>query len=536
MKTTLSPRPLPASATATQPLTNGAPVVGAPVGSAHIEGAPIASTADAYVQAASSASAAPLITPQASSTLAGVALAGVALEGARSLTSGGSDELAHVGLQGADILVHGAPVAPAQASAWWRVTAPAAGSSRSIAPDAAAHALARSLLASDDVTSAWRTLAASGDGFARLVSSTLGMTPSTVYAQVVDAHWERITGEGVDGAGYRSAAGALLESYLRFAAEHGALPTTEDVERMDRFGLEKQGLPALLATGACQSKLAHALDADFSWGRAMGLPPERVAGKSAVFADVELDATSELARTATHAIKKYGLTKALSLDGAAATLRGMRSGGALAISPVVLARAQALAASGDVVAAWRELARHGDDYGDSAAKIIEQRDAPRDFLAAVVDAHWRRIVGSERKAAHFDGVAQRHLDNYLALIARDGGKLPGTEAIERSYRHAVEAEGLPALVAIDALLSRADKSLPDSWLASIGVSEFSWGSVCGMPKERISYASEVFADLELNLLGELAATTLATLRRHFFVLLRPSNATYPLHAVRALFN
>ena len=95
---------------------------------------------------------------------------------------------------------------------------------------------------------------------------------------------------------------------------------------------------------------------------------------------------------------------------------------------------------------------------------------------------------------------------------------------------------LPALVAIDALLSRADRALPDSWLANIGVSELSWGAVCGMPKERIAYQSDVFADLHFAPATELALTTTATLRRHFFTLLRPSNASYPLNAVRELFS
>lgn len=495
---------------------------GAPIG-ANAATTSVAHASDAFVHDAGHPSS---LTPFSATE----AWTGVALEGAHALALGPRDL---VSVRGATIAVNGG--ASRVTLSWWRVTVPAAGGSRSMAPDVMAHARARALLASGELAGAWRALADSGDGFARLVSSTL-TTPSTVYSQVVDAHWERHTGQGVDGARYREAATALLEGYLAFASEHGALPSTEEIESLDRAGLAKLGLPAVLATGACQSKLAHDLDASFSWGRAMGLPPERIAARSTVFADVAFDATNELAKTAVHAVTKYGLNKALTLDGAAATLRGTGKGGSLSISPIVLARAQAFAASGEIARAWRELARHGDDYAESAAKIVSERDAPRDFLAAVVDAHWLRVVGADKKAAHFDAVAKRHIDNYLALVAGNGGKLPSTREIERSYRSAVEAEGLPALVAIDALLSRADCALPGSWLAKIGITELSWGAVCGMPKERIAYQSDVFADLDLDPATELALTTTATLRRHFFTLLRPSNASYPFHAVRELFS
>jgi hypothetical protein len=205
------------------------------------------------------------------------------------------------------------------------------------------------------------------------------------------------------------------------------------------------------------------------------------------------------------------------------------------VSPLVVLRAKERAANGDVAGAWRELARHGDDYAESAAKIIGQKDAPRDLLACIVDAHWLRVVGADAKAQHFDAVAVRHLANYLALVDKNGGKLPDTRAIERSYRDAVVVEGLPPLVAIDALLSRADTALPESWLAKLGVQEFSWGAMCGMPPERISYRSDVFADLDIDPTRELGATTLATLRRHPLAFLRPRNLPYTWNAIRELF-
>jgi hypothetical protein len=447
-----------------------------------------------------------------------------------------SSSFAGVGLRGVELLLDTAKNTAQQGRLWWSVTAPAGDApSRALTPDVRAHAVARRHLHGGDLNAAWRALAESGDGFARLVASTLHGAPSGVYAQVVDAHWQRLTGEGVSGSAYRDVAASLARDYLAYVSKHGTLPSTEDIERMDRANVEARGLSPLLATGAMQSKLAHDLNSDYSWGRAMGLPPERVAHRSTVFADVAFDPTAELTKTAHAAVMKYGLDKALTIEGAFATLRGLREGGALAVAPVVVARARALAESGDIAGAWHELARHGDDYAESAAKIISQKDAPKDLLACIVDAHWRRVVGADVKAAKFDTVAVRHLANYLALLEKGEGKLPDTRAIERSYRDAVVAEGLPPLVAIDALLSRADTALPESWLGKLGVSEFSWGAMCGMPAERISYRSDVFADLDIDPAQELGATTLATLRRHPLAFIRPSNFAYTWNAVRELF-
>jgi hypothetical protein len=418
---------------------------------------------------------------------------------------------------------------------WWQPVVPVSGGARTSVVDAAVHAQAAAHLAAGDITQGWRVLADHGDGIARLVSSTVGTAPSTVYAQTTDAHWHRVTGSGVDGDGYRAAVASLLEAYLGHSARTGSLPSTEDVEAMDRIGLAQQGLPAVLAMGAVQSRIAFQYNSDFSWGRAMGLPPERVAHRSTVFADVDFDGTQQMLLTAAHAVKRYGLNRTLSYDGAASTLRGLRQGGALSVSSAVLATAQAAAQQGDVAGAWRELGRHGDDYARSAAKIVGQQHAPHDFLAAAVEAHWHRLLGPQQTAQHFDQVAATHLNNYLQLVANHDGALPGTRAIERSYRDALEAAGLPAAVAIDSLFSRADHGLADSWLAKVGIDSFSWGSVCGMPAARIDTGSDVFADLDIDVTAELLSTSMETLKRHPSVVLRLNNIGYPWNAVRALF-
>lgn len=467
-----------------------------------------------------------------------------------------SSSFAGVAVRGVELMLDAAKHGTRQGRLWWSVTPPAGNApSRAITPDLRAHAVARRALHAGDVAGAWRALAESGDAFARLVASTLHGAPTSTYAQITDAHWQRLTGQGVSGASmtgatpetpapplssagtatYRDLAADLARDYLQHVSKHGTLPSTEDIERMDRANVEGRGLSPLLAIGAMQSKLAYDLDSDYSWGRPMGLPPERVAHRSTVFADVTFDATAELTKTAHAAVMKYGLNKALTLDGAFATVRGLRAGGALAVAPVVVARARKLAEQGDIAGAWHELARHGDDYATSAAKIISQKEKPKDLLACIVDAHWRRIVGGEVKAAKFDAVAVRHLANYLAILDETDGRLPDTRAIERSYRDAVVAEGLPPLVAIDALLSRADTALPESWVANLGVREFSWGAMCGMPPERITYRSDVFADLDIEPATELGATTLATLRRHPIAFLRPANFAYTWNALREMF-
>jgi hypothetical protein len=454
----------------------------------------------------------------------------------KPLVSSSLSAHAAVAWRGCALLLDAAKERAAAGRAWWVVQAPAGALvSMSNKPDAAVHALASAHLHSGDAAGAWRVLAEHGDGFARLMSSTLQEQPSNVFSQVVDAHWQRLTGHGVNGATYKDVAGALAHDYLAHAAQHGSLPSTTDIERMDRNNLEQRGLSPLLAVGAMQSKLASDMGNAYSWGRAMGLPAERVAHRSDVFADVDFDPTAELAKTAHAAVMKYGFDKALTIDGATATLRGLQRGGALHVSHLVLAGAQQLAAQGDVAGAWQELARHGDDYAVSATKIIAQKDRPQDLLACVVDAHWRRVVGEDLKAAKFDEVAARHLRNYLALVDAGDGALPDTHAIERSYRDAVVSAGLPALVAIDALLSRADAALPDSLLGRLGVTAFSWGAMCGMPAARIQYQSNVFADLDIDVSKELAATTLATLRLHPLAFVRASNVRYGWNALREIF-
>jgi hypothetical protein len=240
--------------------------------------------------------------------------------------------------------------------------------------------------------------------------------------------------------------------------------------------------------------------------------------------------------TAQHAVMRHGLNRTLSYDGAAASLRGLRSGGGLSVTASVLGAARAHAACGDLVAAWSELGRHGDDYARSAAQIVGFAEGGNhDFLAAVVDAHWLRLVGADRKAACFDAVAAVHLNNYLDLVAADAGKLPNTTAIEDSYRRAVEGAGLPPQVAIDCLFSRVDNQLANGWLAKLGIDSFSWGAVCGMPTARIDRYSDVFADLDLDVGAELLATSLATIRRHPAVLMRVGNLRYPWNAAREFF-
>jgi len=469
--------------------------------------------------------------------------AGVAVDSARTLLGKTKDAL-DVVMHGALALPHALAQTPAAARAWWQSTgndhitgpagAPPTGDPTRVTPQALSAA--QGLLAKGDVAGAWNALGQAGDGFARLAGAALTEKPApkTLFAQVTDAHWERITGKGVAGPAYAQASKALLTEYLGYAQKFGSLPSTEDIERMDRGVMEQQGLPVLLATGSYQSKLAQDFGAEYSWGRAMGMPRERTVGDSKVFSDVTFDATAEMVKTATYATKKYGLTKALTVDGAAATVRGSNvEGNALHMSRAVLLKAQGLAKQGRVADAWLELARHGDGYAAGARMIIEQRNSPQHFLAQTVDAHWDRVVGPEKKAQHFMAVGQRHLDNYLALtLGANQGKLPNTEQIERSYRDAVEAAGLPPMLAIDSLMSRGDALLESSWLAKVGIKDFSWGAVVGMPKDRIVYDSKVFLDVPFNPATEILTTAWATLRKHSFNVLGTSAVGSALSAVR----
>ncbi len=381
----------------------------------------------------------------------------------------------------------------------------------------------RTQLQAGDLLGAWSTLERSGDAFARYAGSIVSERgdPKTVFPQVVDAHWERITGEGIGGAQYQKVASEFLGRYLDYVENNaGSLPTTEVIERLDRATVDANGLPLLLATGSYQSKVSLETGIAFSWGASAGMPPSRTVYDSEIFADADFIGALETMKTATAAVVKYGINKPLTIDGAVATWKGAGDpGSALRVTPAVLARAEELAAQGDAAGAWHELSRHGDGYATGAEIIVAQRHDPSHFLAQVVDAHWDRVVGPEVKEQKFMQVGHHHLNNYLAYIRENDGNLPDTKFIEASYLDAVTSAGLPPLTAIDAIMSKMDKQMEDSMLGKIGLDDFSWSSVMGLPDERVIYDSDVFDHLDFDPGAEMAKTMWAAIKKHHVTLI-----------------
>lgn len=125
-----------------------------------------------------------------------------------------------------------------------------------------------------------------------------------------------------------------------------------------------------------------------------------------------------------------------------------------------------------VTEVWAFLGSKGDAYAYLASKIVASDTSTMSPIARLfyemVRSQWENTEGAGVwGSAVFDGVAKRHLGNYLEFLQGHGSSgaylLPNTIQIEASYRDAVTWYGLPAQTAIDALFSVLDTALGGGW-------------------------------------------------------------------------
>jgi len=119
-------------------------------------------------------------------------------------------------------------------------------------------------------------------------------------------------------------------------------------------------------------------------------------------------------------------------------------------------KAKKLSNEGKVHEAWRALADGGDNYARNAAEITNE--SKKYLSQELVKQTWLHTVGQEAYDQSFDPVAIVHLKGYISEIDHDNGYiLPSTKQIEVSYKNALESQGLPTNVAIDAIINTMTK-------------------------------------------------------------------------------
>ena len=127
-----------------------------------------------------------------------------------------------------------------------------------------------------------------------------------------------------------------------------------------------------------------------------------------------------------------------------------------AINIDAINQAQAFAKDGKVFEAWSVLGEAGDNYAANAANIIKPDS--NSFTQALVKKTWEESVGIDAYNENFDAVAQSHVDGYLdvlneGIIDDAFAPLPDTVQIEESYKNALNNNGLPTDVSVDALIN-----------------------------------------------------------------------------------
>jgi hypothetical protein len=130
--------------------------------------------------------------------------------------------------------------------------------------------------------------------------------------------------------------------------------------------------------------------------------------------------------------------------------------------------------SGDpnnILKVYDYLASKGDAYADNAKEVVQEAltgVAPTSLMGAffnsIVKIHWENAAGASAYATSFTTVAQNYQAQYLQLFLANeayGFAWPTTLQIEAAYRAAVEKSGLPAVTAIDGVVSRLDLEFGD---------------------------------------------------------------------------
>ncbi|MDX1253614.1 MAG: hypothetical protein IDH49_15450, partial [Gammaproteobacteria bacterium] len=171
---------------------------------------------------------------------------------------------------------------------------------------------------------------------------------------------------------------------------------------------------------------------------------------------------------------------------------------ALSITDNQLSIAQSYADSGDYKGGWQYLASIGDNYADNAYVVTSgnSRDVYDEVMNRMVKNYWDKVAGPDAYRDKFNDVAEQHYWQYVRDIASNpGNKLPDSKQIEKSYRDAVENNGLPPETAIDGSITRGIGDVLDKVLPGPKHKGLDWTDALGMEDAR-QVPSDVFNDLD----------------------------------------
>ena len=165
--------------------------------------------------------------------------------------------------------------------------------------------------------------------------------------------------------------------------------------------------------------------------------------------------------------------------------------------------AQSYAAVGDYVGGWNYLSTVGDKYADNAYAVTSGQATGVDKgFEVLVKNHWENTAGAGAYEQKFDKVAKQHFEQYVLVIASNGGRLPDSRQIEKSYRDAVTDAELPPTVAIDGVITRSFGELMDKAWPGPKENGLDWTDALRMEDER-QVPSDVFDDIDPSEAGRI---------------------------------
>ncbi|MCO6181037.1 Hint domain-containing protein [Ciceribacter sp. RN22] len=183
----------------------------------------------------------------------------------------------------------------------------------------------------------------------------------------------------------------------------------------------------------------------------------------------------------------------------------------------------------DYAGGWAYLASIGDNYADNASAVISATSVASQgrIFALLVERHWENTAGRTAYEQKFEAVALQHFQQHVGYIRKEHGKLPTTEDIEKSYRTAVEQNGLSAYVAFDGIFTQS--------LGKLTGKSIDWPDFLGIDAAR-QVESHVFDDLDSSKSAQLLIKAVLEAELSFQGELQLANAETQFEGQRAMWS
>lgn len=132
--------------------------------------------------------------------------------------------------------------------------------------------------------------------------------------------------------------------------------------------------------------------------------------------------------------------------------------------------------NGQILEAWQLLAAQKDGYAHSAVKIFGKKITVE---KCVVLSNWEVVVGKEVRNRLYEPYAKLYQKSYIDFL-NDNHRYPNSLEIEKLYRNADDALGLPQSVSVDLLLN----AVPADWKKRIFFDDLSTALGIGRAAEQ----------------------------------------------------